>query len=227
MVGSTVHDVMTKDVAAVRLHTPYKEIVRILQERRISALPVLDDDGRLAGLVSEADLLDKTSGEERPTGPLSGLRRRSRHGPKATGLTADAVMTAPAITVNATASVAAAARIMARRAVKHLPVVDDQGRLVGIVSRRDLLRLYLRSDEEIREEIQRDVFMRVLWADPENFDIEVHDGVVTLTGMLEQRSAIPVAERLSRSVGGVVDVDNRLTYRFDDTEGRPAFRSVE
>ncbi|MFC3587529.1 CBS domain-containing protein [Streptantibioticus rubrisoli] len=218
---------MTKDVAAVRLHTPYREIVRILQERKISALPVLDDDGKLTGVVSEADLLDKTSGEERPTGPLSGLRRRSHRGPKATGLTAGAIMTAPAITVNAAASVAAAARIMARRGVKRLPVVDDQGRLVGIVSRRDLLRLYLRSDDEIREEIQRDVFMRVLWADPENIDIKVHDGVVTLTGMLEQRSAIPVAERLSHAVGGVVDVDNQLTYRIDDTKGRPAFRSAE
>ncbi|QKV90611.1 CBS domain-containing protein [Streptomyces sp. NA02950] len=225
MADSRVRDVMTQDVAAVRLHTPYKEIVRILEERRFSALPVLDDEGGLAGVVSEADLLDKAPGA-RPTG-LLGLRRGSRKkARKARGLTARALMTAPAVTVPAEANVAEAARTMARRGLKRLPVVDDRERLVGIVSRRDLLRRYLRSDDEIREEILRDVFMRVLWADPAHFTIDVSDGVVVLSGALEQRSAVPVAVRLTRGVDGVVDVVDKLTYRMDDTQGRPTFRSA-
>lgn len=135
MVGSRVRDVMTQDVAAVRLHTPYKEIVRVIEERGVSALPVLDDEGGLAGVVSEADLLDRGASGARPTG-LLGLRRGARKAArKARGLTARALMTAPAVTVPAEANVAEAARTMARRELKRLPVVDEKERLAVRLTR--------------------------------------------------------------------------------------------
>jgi CBS domain-containing protein len=105
---------------------------------------------------------------------------------------------------------------MDRRKVKRLPVVDADGRLVGIVSRRDLLRVFLQSDEAIRAEILDDVFHRVLWVEPPQVSVEVHDGVVTLAGQLEQRSLVEIAVRLTTAVGGVVGVENHLTYKTDD-----------
>ncbi|PWI44729.1 CBS domain-containing protein [Streptomyces sp. ICBB 8177] len=215
---------MTKDVAAVRVRTPYKEVVRVLDERGVSSLPVLDDEGQLVGVVSEADILGETPGA-RPRGLLrhgGSAARRARE--RAKRLSAQGVMSAPAVTVRDDDSIAAAARTLLGRELKAAPVVDDHGALVGIVARRDLLRRYLRSDSEIREEVQREVFMRVLWADPERFEIDVHDGIVVLKGTLEQRSAIPVAVHLTQAVDGVVDVIDQLGYEVDDTHTRPAFR---
>jgi CBS domain-containing protein len=111
-----------------------------------------------------------------------------------------------------------AARVMDRHAVKRLPVVDGDGRLLGIVSRSDLLKVFLRTDEDIREEIVRDVFMHVLWVEPDQVDVQVRQGVVVLTGKLEMKSGIAIAERLTRGVDGVVNVVCELTYATDDPE---------
>jgi CBS-domain-containing membrane protein len=212
-----VRDVMTREVVTVDEHTPFKEITQLLADCRISAVPVLDSDGRVVGVVSEADLLPK---EEYPQGLpgarlLEGRRGRATRA-KATGDTAVELMTAPAITVGPDASLAEAARLLHRHQVKRLPVLDPAGPLLGIVSRADLLKVFLRSDEQITREVRQDILRRALWVDRDTVGVEVRDGVVTLTGRLERRSLIPIAVRLVHGVDGVVDVVDRLGFAFDD-----------
>jgi CBS-domain-containing membrane protein len=125
-------------------------------------------------------------------------------------------MSTPVITIDPDATVPVAARRLARHGIKRLPVVDDQGRLVGIVSRSDLLRLFLRDDQAIRREILDEVLLRALWIEPTTVLVTVQDGVVTLVGQLERKSLVPMAVHLTRTVPGVVDVVNRLTYELDD-----------
>ena len=125
-------------------------------------------------------------------------------------------MTADLVTIGPGATLIEAATLMTERKVKRLPVVDQTGALVGIISRADLIKVFLRSDEEIKEEILREVFVHVLWADPTAVQINVRDGIVTLAGSVEQKSTIPIAERLTRRVDGVIDVINHLTYLVND-----------
>jgi CBS domain-containing protein len=216
MPGLKVGDVMTRDVVVVRRGTPLKEIARQLTQHRISAMPVLDEEDRLVGLVSEADLL------KREWFGLADARRRWRpRRRQATGDSAKDLMSVPVITISPETDVSRAARLMDSRGLKRLVVVDAEHRLVGIVSRADLVRVFLREDDEIRREVVSDVLVRLLWADPELVDVRVDDGVVTLSGRLGQRSQIPVAVRLTRAVDGVVDVVNRLGYTVDDVSRRP------
>ena len=149
---ATVKEVMTSNVVAVRDYAEYKEIVTVMRRRHVSAFPVVDDHDRVVGVVSEADLLLKEAYADRPSGsPRLLLRRKYRA--KAAALTAGQLMTSPPVTVAPEATVAEAARVMYGRRVKRLPVVDAAGRLAGIVSRVDLLGVYDRPDEEIRDEI--------------------------------------------------------------------------
>jgi CBS-domain-containing membrane protein len=212
-----VRDVMTRDVVTVDEHTPCKEITQLLADCRISAVPVLDSDGRVVGVVSEADLLLK---EEYPEGPptswlLEGRRRRELRA-KAAGVTAVELMTAPAITVGPDASLAEAARLLHRHQIKRLPVLDPAGPLLGVVGRADLLKVFLRSDDQIAQEVRQDVLRRAMWVDPDTIGVEVRDGAVTLTGQLERRSLIPIAVSLVHGVDGVVEVVDRLGFEFDD-----------
>jgi CBS domain-containing protein len=211
-----VRDVMTRDVVSVDEQTPFTEITRLLTDCCISAVPVLDPDGRVVGVVSEADLLLK---EEYPEGLqgwlLEGRHRRATR-VKAAGATAVELMTAPAITIGPDASVAEAARLLHRHRIKRLPVLDPAGPLLGIVSRADLLKVFLRSDAQIAQEVRQDVLRRALWVDPDTVGVEVDDGVVTLTGRLERRSLIPIAVRLVHGVDGVVEVVDRLGFELDD-----------
>ena len=223
----TVRDVMTEAVLVVRLTTPFKEVVRLLAERGISALPVVDEDGRLAGVVSEADLLYKEEyGKDQPRRRLMLLTSPDEIAArsKASADVAGQLMTSPAVTIGPDATVVEAAKVMDRRRVKRLPVVDAEGTLVGIVSRVDLLKAFLRADDEIRAEVTREVFMRVLWADPEKFEVTVEDGIVTLSGELELRSSTVIAERLTRQVDGVIDVIGRLSYVIDDHDRLASLR---
>ena len=213
-----VRDVMTRDVVTVDEHTPFKEITRLLAHCCISAVPVLDSDGGVVGIVSEADLLRK---EEYPEGPpgarlLEGRRRRATRA-KATGDTAVELMTAPAITVGPDASLAEAARLLHRHQIKRLPVLDPPGPLVGIISRADLLKVFLRSDDQNAQEVRQDVFRRALGVDPDTIEVEVRDGGVTLTGQLERRSLIPITVSLVHGLDGVVDVVDRLDFEVDDS----------
>ncbi|MFJ8787697.1 CBS domain-containing protein [Streptomyces sp. NPDC102462] len=204
-----VSDVMTRKVVAVKAKASFKDIVRTLRQWGVTALPVLDDERRVVGVVSEADLLPKE--EARGADPAPGARAADGSAAaKAVAVTADRLMTAPAVTVAGSATLALAARIMARNGIKRLPVVDAAGVLTGIVSRSDLLKVFLRDDEEIAEEVRRDVVGWLFVTPPESLRIEVHDGVVTLTGRVRDSTLVPVVARLVRGVEGVVDVDCAL-----------------
>jgi CBS-domain-containing membrane protein len=209
---------MTQDVATVEEHASFKEVATRLTDRRVSALPVLDRQGRVVGIVSEADLMLK---EEFPEGPpearlFHGRGRRETRA-KVAGGTAAELMTSPAVTIGPDASVAEAARLLHRHRIKRLPVVDPAGPLLGIVSRADLLKVFLRADADIATEVRQRVLVRAIWIDPDTVVVEVRDGVVTLTGQLERRSLIPITVGLVRGLDGVVDVVDRLSFQFDDS----------
>ncbi|MFJ9589062.1 CBS domain-containing protein [Streptomyces acidicola] len=205
-----VSDVMTHTVAAVGRGAGFKEIVRLLEQWKVSALPVLEGEGRVVGVVSQADLLPKEefrdSEPDRPVGfgRLADLV-------KARAVTAGELMTSPAVTVHADATLAAAARTMAHARVKRLPVVDDHGMLQGIVSRADLLKVFLRDDEDIAEEVRDEVVSYLFPAPLAPVHVAVHDGVVRVTGRVRDIALIPVAMRMVRAVEGVVDVECDLT----------------
>ncbi|MBV1851701.1 CBS domain-containing protein [Catellatospora tritici] len=220
MATRTVADVMTAPVVSVTPQTSYREIVDLLAEHGISAMPVVGPDGAVLGVVSEADLLHKLAltGEE-PQRRLFERRRRAVARAKAAGDTAEDLMTSPAVVVRPGASVVEAARIMENEQLKRLPVVSGN-RLVGMVSRRDLLRTYRRSDEAIRHDVVHDVIEGMLFVQPPQIDAEVVDGVVRLTGATGRRSTAQIAEHLVRTVPGVVDVVNELTSEWDDTARR-------
>nr|WP_107469577.1 CBS domain-containing protein [Streptomyces mangrovisoli] len=200
-----VSDVMTPAVATVGRDAPFKEIVRALQEHAVSALPVLDDAGRVAGIVSEADLLPKEEFRDADPDRRTQLRRLTDLA-KAGSVTAGELMTSPALTVPPDATLARAARAMARARVKRLPVVDESGGLVGIVSRGDLLKVFLRPDDDIAEQVRREVVAYLLPAPASAVRVEVREGVVHLSGRVRDTSLVTVATRLVRAVEGVVDV---------------------
>jgi CBS-domain-containing membrane protein len=218
LMQSLVKDVMTTPVVTVDPTTSFREIVARLAEHRVSAVPVVDDDNRVLGVVSEADLLLKEEFPEPDKDiPLWRTRRHRLERAKAAGDTAAELMSAPAVTVGPDATVTEAARLLHRHGIKRLPVVDPAGPLLGIVSRADLLKVFLRPDAEIAREIRQEVLQRAMWVNPDTVAIEVRDGVVTLTGQLERRSLIPIAVSLVHGLDGVVDVVDRLTFEFDDT----------
>jgi CBS domain-containing protein len=212
-----VGDVMTRDVATVGEETPYREIVDALVRRGISGVPVVDPFRRVLGVVSESDLLHKVERAGHPDERriFEGRRRRSAR-EKADALLARDLMTAPPVTTWPQATVSAAARQMDRETVKRLPVLDDLGRLVGIVTRGDLLRVHLRTDAEIREDVVQEVLRRVLAVRDGMVTVQVRDGEVTLDGRLDRRSAVELAGRLAGQVSGVVRVTSTIAYDVDD-----------
>jgi CBS domain-containing protein len=199
---SRVRDVMTTSAVTVDRITPYKEIVRLLTEHRISGVPVLSMGRHVAGVVSEGDLI---AAQDRNTGGRwRWLTGRKEH----QGLVASQLMTSPAITIHPDASLATAARLMNAHHLRRLPVVDRDGKLLGIVSRRDLLSVFLRPDAEIAHQV-REILAEVLPGGPTGVEVAVHNGVVTLTGEPElaaDNDLVQVAMRLTRDVDGVVDV---------------------
>ncbi|MFI6463089.1 CBS domain-containing protein [Streptomyces sp. NPDC050538] len=204
----TVSDVMTHTAVAIGSEAPFKEIVELLDQWKVSAVPVLAGEGRVVGVVSEADLLAKEEFRDDADGPSD---RDPGRRAKAGAVTAGKLMSSPAVTVHANASVAEAARIMARRHVKRLPVVDAVGMLQGVVSRSDLLKVFLRPDGEIAEDVRHQVLGRLPVT--ESLTVSVTEGVVTLGGALPDRSLVPVLARAVRAVEGVVDVRLDLTHR--------------
>jgi CBS-domain-containing membrane protein len=216
---SLVKDLMTTPVVTIGPETPFKEIVARLADHRVSALPVVDDDGLVLGVVSEADLLLK---EEFPDPdqdtPLFWTKRRRRERDKAAATIARDLMTVAVVSITPDATAAEAARRLHHAQVKRLPVVDQRGRLVGIVSRGDLLKVFNRSDQAIRREIIDQVIVGEFMIDPDRFFIQVHDGMVILEGRVERLSLLPWVVRAVRGVEGVVRVENRLAYDLDDVE---------
>ena len=212
----TVENVMTRDVVCVNKDTGYKDMVKLLAARRVSAMPVVDDGRHVLGVVSEADLLLKQEKPARPGIRLLSTRRRRRERAKAMATVAAALMSQPAITISTQATLTEAARRLHAAGVKRLPVVDAVGRLVGIISRVDLLKMFLRSDEALHREIVEDIILGDLLMGPNRFDVHVEDGVVVLQGCCERRSLIPTVVRAVADVEGVVRVENRLGYDVDD-----------
>ncbi|MPZ78976.1 MAG: CBS domain-containing protein [Actinophytocola sp.] len=215
-----VKNVMSTDVATVREGTPFKDVARALARRDVSALPVVDQDGRVLGVVSEADLLIKQGTQEIEfSRSLLSWWRDRRHARRAAATTAGQLMSKPAITVNAASTVAGAARLLTEHNIKRLPVVDETGTLVGIVSRKDLLTVFLRKDENIRDEIVEHVFEHGIGmaVNPATVTVDVHNGEVTLTGQLDLKSQLSLVEDMTHHIDGVVDVTVSMTYRHDDT----------
>jgi CBS domain-containing protein len=208
---------MTTKVVVVDEAASYKEIVRLLHEFRVSALPVVDSDGIVVGIVSEADLMLKEDPGQEGEAHLFETRRQRGTREKARGSVASQLMSAPVATARPEASLAEAARSMHELGVKRLPVVDPQGRVIGIVSRADLLSVFLREDEEIRHDVVEGVIAHTLWIDPATIRVEVNEGVVRLEGPLERRSLVPVLVGLVYAVEGVVGVENHLSHLVDDS----------
>lgn len=206
-----VQDVMTTRVISVTEGAGYKDIVTLLRRHRVSAVPVLDTAGRVTGVVSGADLLMKQTAPAFPVGAVR-LAWRLRERSKASACTAAELMTSPAVTVRADADVARAARLMRDRNVRRLPVTGADGRLVGIVSCTDVLSVYERPDERIRDEITTGVIAGRFLLDPLDFDVAVTSGIVTIAGRVESGAGAPSLLAAIRNVEGAVAVRDRLSY---------------
>ena len=212
--NAKVRDVMTGEVVAVRRDASFKEMAARLREYRVSAFPVIDENRRVIGVVSEADLLAKEALAGEHAGIPAALTGILHHKDqqKAEGLTASDLMTHPAVTVRPEDSIEHAARLMYTLQVKRLPVVDAGGYLVGIVSRADLLTVFDRNDEEIHAEIVNDVILREFLVDPAMFMVTVADGVVTVRGAPETAELGHKLVGRIRHVQGVVAVRDELAY---------------
>lgn len=222
-----VGNVMTADVVAVTESTPFKEVATLLARHRVSGVPVVDDDEKVVGVISETDLMLRQA-QEAAEGPrlLRRLPAARRRAAKAAALTAGRLMSTPPVTVHADDSIARSARAMARHRIERLPVLDEENRLVGIVTRHDLLQVFLRRDDDIREEVIQEILVRTLWLTPQMVEVDVTDGVVTLEGELERESEVSIAGRMTAQIDGVVAVVNRLTARFDDSQLQPTSPAV-
>jgi CBS domain-containing protein len=212
-----VRDVMTTRVVAVKRNATFKDMAALLTEYRVSAFPVLDDDGKVIGVVSEADMLSKEAlvaamgVQAARLARISGSPYHDEFA-KAAAVTAGDLMTNPPVVVTPDEPVTSAARLMYHGRVKRLPVVGEKGQLVGIVSRADVLSVYSRPDSEIRQEITENVIRGEFFADPEHFTVTVSDGIVTLQGYPE--STVGGRDMVAEAwhVEGVVSVRDRLTY---------------
>jgi CBS domain-containing protein len=222
MTHAYVEDVMTADVVAVRTNVSYRDLAAGLRKHRVSGFPVVDDEGKVVGVVSESDLL--AVGTPGPAGNAGLAERRGHpafrhhhyqhhhHQPSAAVPTAADLMTHPAVTIRPDEPVRRAAELMSARKLRRLPVVDRAGCLVGILSRADVLSVFARPDEEIRREITQDVFMDGFFLDPAPFTVTVEDGIVTLAGRLGSailgRNLVDAVQQLE----GVVTVRDSFSY---------------
>lgn len=206
-----VERLMTRDVLVVAPDTPLKDVAALLTGKHISGVPVCDATGAVLGVVSEADILRKTEGVPPEIGGRMRwlLRRVDGELAKVAARTAGEAMTSPALTIRPTQQVSDAARLMIEHRINRLPVVTG-GRLVGIVSRADLLRAFERADDELEREIREEVLRGELWLAPEAFHVRVEDGVVTLRGLVRTREEADDVIRFVRRVPGVLEVSADL-----------------
>lgn len=212
-----VRDIMTTDPIAVHPDSTLKETARIMVRHQVSGLPVVDHEGKLVGIVTEGDFLRQEANRDRPY-RLSLLDALFGEGePEPGGAeTVGEIMTDKVVTITPEASLSEAARVMAHRTVKRLPVVDHEGELVGIISRADVVNAFTKPDDVIEDEVREDIVRRLLFLDPEGIEVTVRDGVVTLRGELENRTEAQLLEELTRRIAGVVRVESHLTFRVDD-----------
>lgn len=212
-----VRDMMTTDPISVRGDTSLKEAARIMVRHKVSGLTVIDETGRLIGIVTEDDFLRREASRDRPyrLSLLDALFGEGEESIPVAETVAD-VMTDKVITIAADAAIGEAARLMAAHSVKRVPVVGAEGKLVGIISRADVVNAFTKPDDVVEDEVREDIVRRLLFLDPDNVEVTVADGVVHLGGELENRTEVHLLEELVRRIVGVVRVDSDLTYRFDD-----------
>lgn len=237
MKSLTVGEVMTTKVITVRLETPFKELVRLMKDHNVSGLPVLDSSGCLAGIVTEADLLDvvgESTGVKKRHSQFGRLLDRlvtPGHETKldrtAGHMSASSLMTSDMTTIHPDTPVREAARLIVDSGLKRLPVVDTDNQVVGIVSRQDLLRPYLQNDDKIREEVVENIAKRVLWIDPSTMKVAVEQGVVKLHGVVAKQSQKEILVELTRRVDGVVDVEAHITAAENDRGYEPDWMRKE
>ncbi len=217
---------MTREVVTANPETPFKELTLLLSEHRISGIPIVDSDRKLVGIVTEADLL-WTEREREPKRRSRFLewfidrKRLAEIERVIPDLRARDVMTPEVVTVEPQTPVREAVIRLLKAGVKRLPVVDPDGRIVGIVSRRDLLEPFLRSDEDIRREIVEEVVLDAMWLDPATIDVAVERGVVRLRGQVDLRSTKEILVRMVDRVDGVVGAVDELTFQREDRSVRP------
>ena len=213
--SATVKDIMTTRVIWVRKDTTFREMAAALREYRISAFPVVDEDRKVIGVVSEADMLTKAAVDD---GIIAGLLHH-RDQAKARGITAGDLMTTAVVAVRPEDTIEHAAKLMYHRGVKRLPVTDESGRLVGIISRADVLSVFDRTDGAIHHEIVNDVLLSEFTVDPKTLQVTVMDGIVTLSGRPETDELGRRIIQRVRHVQGVVAVRDRLDYRPTERPG--------
>ncbi|MDQ0913426.1 CBS domain-containing protein [Streptomyces canus] len=222
-----VGSVMTSDVVRAAYGTPFKEVARLLAGHRISGLPVVDEGDKVIGVISETDLTARQAAIPDPFGPphrrrlVSLTRGVRRQAVKAKARTAGRLMTAPPVVMHPDDTIVEAARTMVRHQVERLPVLDETDRLVGIVTRRDLLQVLLRTDADIREEVIKEVLARAMWLPPRSIDVSVAEGIVTLSGQMERKSETEIAVSMTRRIDGVAAVVDEFTWRLDDARLSP------
>lgn len=220
-----IGDVMTRDVISVTPETPLRQLAEVLNEHRISGVPVVDSAGTCIGVVSEADLLAKQVSRpptrRSPFEWIFGEHHDPEEARRRAAVTAVQAMSSPAVTIDVDRPLREAAALMVDRNVNRLPVVSA-GKLVGVITRADLVRAYLRLDEEIADAVGDEVLRHTMWLDPNDFEVDVHDGVVRIAGSVDRRSTARIIERLVGLVDGVIDVQALLTWELDDTRLAPA-----
>jgi CBS-domain-containing membrane protein len=218
-----VSKVMTRRVITVTPRTPLKDVARLLVQRRVSGVPVVDEDGTVLGVVSEGDILVKERSRTNGYGSLlDHLFEVNSDAYKHDARDAADAMTSPPVTIRPDRAISEAAALMLDRCVNRLPVVDRHGKLVGIVTRADLVRAYVRPDEEIVAEIREDVLRRTLWIDSETVDVEVEAGEVHLAGTVVSKSDAELIPTFVERVPGVVSVLSKLTWPDEASPRSPA-----
>jgi CBS domain-containing protein len=214
----TVEQVMSHSVLTVSPETPIGDVARILVDKGISGLPVVDADNRVVGVVSEGDLVVKEAGIRPPVSrrPLARHRDADAINSKVHARTAGEAMTSPAITIEPFRALRTAAEIMTERGVNRLPVVGSDGELLGIITRADLVRAFVRSDDELTETIRGEVLIREMWLDPDQFTVRVDHGTAYVEGAVQKRSTAEVIARLLAMVPGIVAAETTITWTEDD-----------
>lgn len=213
-----VREVMTQDVVTIGPEASLKDVAEILAERRISGLPVVDEERKVVGVVSEADILVKEQGPEPQHDGLIGwlLKGGRADEDKLAARTAGEAMTSPPITIGAERQVSEAARLMVEHGIKRLPVVDSDGRLAGIVTRADLVKAFARPDTEIEREIREGVVRQTLWIEDDTLEVTVTRGEVTLAGRVDRKSDAELLALFAARVPGVISVRSTLEWEWDD-----------
>src|SRR5487761_841811 len=205
---------MSTHVIAVRQNAPYKEMAAMLHNQRVSAFPVINDDNKVIGVVSETDLLVKEALEGTVPRTLQSLTRQSVR-TRVNGLTAADLMTKPPVTIGPDKPVTDAARLMFNQRVKRLPVISDDGTLIGIVTRSDVLSVYSRPDADMQHQVTQELILGTFLCDPGRFTVTVKDGIVTIEGTPETTTVGQDIIDAVRHMEGVVAVRDRLSYPMD------------